>query len=62
MVSFRERLLWLGRMPRHWQVLIGSQFLFTMFALGWRRKLIEQRQREFDAEDDTVEPNYRNSE
>jgi hypothetical protein len=42
-MTFRERLAWLGRMPRHYKLLFGSQLLFTIFAFRMRQKLIERQ-------------------
>jgi hypothetical protein len=50
MVSFRERLAWLGRMPFHYKLLFASQSLFTVFAINWRAQIVEKKRRELEAE------------
>jgi len=40
--SFRERLEWLGRMPRHWKILFASQGMFMVVALSYRRRVINE--------------------
>jgi hypothetical protein len=42
-MTFRERLAWLGRMPRHYKLLFGSQLLISVFAVRMRYKLIEKQ-------------------
>jgi hypothetical protein len=44
--SFRERLAWLRRMPNHWRLLIGSQVVFTAFAIRYRHILVEKRRKD----------------
>lgn len=51
MASFRERLLWIGRMPIHYKLLFVSQGLFTVFAINYRVQMMEKRKRELEAEE-----------
>lgn len=44
--SARDRVRWLGRMPTHWRLLLGSQLLFTIYAVRWRQRLVENRRDE----------------
>jgi hypothetical protein len=45
--TWRERLEWLGRMPRHYKLLFGSQIVFTIFALRMRQqRIVQKRQME----------------
>ena len=50
----RERIAWLGRMPRHWRLLFASQGLFMIFAVSYRRRVIQDilddQEREREAE------------
>lgn len=46
--SFRDRLAWLQRMPTHWRLLIGSQLIFTLFAIRYRHKAVQKQQRRND--------------
>jgi hypothetical protein len=48
--SFRERAAWLRRMPNHWRLLIGSQVVFTAFAIRYRHNLVEKRRKELITE------------
>jgi hypothetical protein len=43
--SFRDRLAWLGRMPTHWRILLGSQLMFTAFAMNWRIADVRRRRK-----------------
>lgn len=47
---FRRNLEGLRRLPTHWKLLLGSQLVFTVFALNYRRKLVERRRRELETE------------
>ena len=50
----QERIAWLGRMPRNWKLLFASQGLFMIFAVSYRRRMIneilEDDQQALDAE------------
>ena len=50
----QERIAWLGRMPRNWKLLFASQGLFMIFAVSYRRRMIneilEDEQQALDAE------------
>jgi hypothetical protein len=37
---WKERIAWLRRMPLHYRVLFGSQFLFMTWAFTRRQKMI----------------------
>lgn len=37
---WKERIAWLRRMPLHYRVLFGSQFLFMAWAFNRRQKMI----------------------
>jgi hypothetical protein len=37
---WKERIAWLKRMPVHYRVLFGSQFLFMTWAFTMRQKMI----------------------
>jgi hypothetical protein len=50
--SFRDRLAWLGRMPTHWRILLGSQLLFTAFAMNWRLADVRRRRKELLVEEE----------
>ena len=48
-MTFRERMAWLGRMPRPYKILFGSQFLITLFAIRLRYKLVQKQKERDDA-------------
>jgi len=54
MPTFRERIEWLGRMPRHWKLLFVSQAIFLTFAISYRsrtiKELLEEEEYEKEAE------------
>jgi hypothetical protein len=52
--TFSDRLAWLGRMPRHYKILFGSQLLFTLFAIRMRYKLVDKQQQRQEKFQDTV--------
>jgi hypothetical protein len=43
--AFRERLKWLGRMPRHFRILLGSQLVFALVVMDWRMKALKKMER-----------------
>ena len=45
-MTFRERMAWLGRMPRPYKLLFGSQLLLTLFAIRMRCQLVERQEME----------------
>ena len=50
---WRERVAWLRRMPTHYRVLFGGQFLFMAWALNRRSKHVleyEKKQKESSME------------
>jgi hypothetical protein len=53
-MNFNERMAWLGRMPRPYKILFGSQLLITIFAIRMRYQLV-QKQKE---RDDAYEANH----
>jgi hypothetical protein len=53
--KFKERLQWLGRMPTHWRILLGSQLLFLTFAISYRRRIVNARYMELST--DTAQSN-----
>lgn len=59
---FRNGIDRFQRLPRHWKLLFGSQFLFTLYAIKYRQKLIEQRRQELIAEENSMaKPDERNN-
>ena len=44
--DIKERIAWLRRMPLHWKLLLGGQFLFTCFAISARQAMVEKRRQE----------------
>jgi hypothetical protein len=50
-MNFSERMAWLGRMPRPYKILFGSQLLITLFAIRMRYKLIQKQKERDDAYD-----------
>jgi hypothetical protein len=54
--TFRERVAWLGRMPRHYKLLFGSQILFGVFAVYMRVKTSQKREIELREEENAMRP------
>ena len=48
-MNFRERMAWVGRMPRPYKILFGSQLLITLFAIHMRYKLVKKQKERDDA-------------
>jgi hypothetical protein len=49
--NVKERIAWLGRMPKPLKFLFGSQALVVMFLVHQRRKIVEQHNNQFENED-----------
>ena len=54
-MNFQERIAWLGRMPRPYKFLLGSQAMIMMFLINRRQNMIQEHNKKFEQK--TAEPN-----